>query len=314
MTDRVDVPMMFHPTLAVPDLEAARTWFERVFQRPSVRWEERYDLNKINTDYPVNYSFFVHVADVIVDALCPTLFTAGSHAAQERYRGITQGMSGLGWWTNDVSGVVDRLAASGIRCHDQTNKVITGGRPAPSSMAPDIFLAFTMPEDVGFRYEFFELGERHRSFYSIKGDPRLRPDWTLPPPADDDPLQIVRGAHHTFLTLQLDRALELYVDALGGSVRAEGHNSELDSDSVFVEFADSVLEFAVPRRDSVGAHQVSADRDHYYGITFEVRDLQMVAEHLDRMGIAPRRGEQSLSIAPENGFGAEWRFVGSTAD
>lgn len=304
--------MMFHPTLAVPDLEEARSWFERVFHRPSVRWEERYDLTKINTDYPVNYSFFVHIADVVMDALCPALFRSGALSAQDRYRNVTQGMTGLGWWTNDVGHVVDRLSAMGIRCHDQANQPITGGRPAPSAMAPDIFLAFTMPEDAGFRYEFFELGERHRAFYSVKGDPRLRPDWTLPPPADDDPLQVIRGLHHTFLTLQIDRALHLYVEALGGSVRSEQYNAELDSDSVFVDFAGSELEFATPRRASVGAHGLGADRDRYYGITFEVRDLSLVAEHLTRMGITPRRGDDSLSIAPDDGLGTEWRFVASS--
>lgn len=309
MATDLDIPMMFHPTLAVPDLEEARDWFYRVFNRTSVRWEERYDLAKINSDYPLNYSFFVHVADVIVDALCPALYATGAMSSQSRYHSVTQGMTGLGWWTNDVGAVVDRLTSHDVRCHDQKGGPLTSGRPAPSAMAPDIFIAFTVPEDAGFRYEFFELGQRHRDYYSIKGDPRLRPDWTLPDPPSDDPLQVLRASHHTFVTLQPERVLRFYTEVLGGSVVSEQHNPDLDTDSVFVAFAQSVLEFAHPRPSTPPIPALSAERDCYYGITFQVRDCSAVESHLSTIGVTFRRSGTAVTIAPENGYGTEWRFV-----
>lgn len=306
---RPPVTMMFHPTLAVADLEAARTWFTSLFRRPAVRWEERYDLSLLNPDYPTNYSFFINVADVVIDALSPSMHRTGSMSGQNRYRAVTEGMIGVGWYTDDVFAVAAALREAGIMAHDQFGAEVVDGMVPVSAMASDVLIAFTDARDAGYRYEFFELGQRHRPFYSQKGDPRLRADWALPAPSADDPLRIQRASHHTFLTTNLERAVHLYCDVLGGKVVDERVNAELGAASTFVEFAGSVLEYAVPGEASAYG-EAAADVDFYSGITFLVEDVDAAHAYLDGFGVSPRRiAPDVVAIVPEHGFGAEWRFA-----
>jgi catechol 2,3-dioxygenase-like lactoylglutathione lyase family enzyme len=302
------VKMVFHPTIAVGDLEEARTWFRRLFLREDVRWEDRYDLSLLNNDYPQNYSFFMNVADVVLDALSPAMHAQGALKGQDRFKGITEGMIGIGWYTDDMMGLIQQLRKKGIHCHDQQSRELFGDVPPASAMAPDVLLAFTDPAMTGFRYEFFQLGERHRPYYSQKGDPRLREDWTLPALSTEDPLSIVRGSHHTFVTHDLDRALRVHCDALGGRVVGEGTNGELNSDSTFIDVADSIFEFAVPRPGSRAYNLASPDMDSYVGLTFITADLRKVEDHLRGLALGFSSSENSLTIQPADGFGVAWRF------
>src|SRR5919112_1877391 len=174
------VTALYHPTLGVHDLEAARLWFRRVFHLPDLRWEDTLDLSLLEPDYPVNYSFFMFIKDFHFVVLCPELHARGALAGQSRYRGVPEGMIGIGWYTDDAVALFDRLAQYGFPAHDQKGREITPENPPVSSIAPDILVGFTFPEQAGMRHEFEELGERHREFYSRKADPRLRPGWVRP--------------------------------------------------------------------------------------------------------------------------------------
>ncbi|NWL10299.1 hypothetical protein DM793_03140 [Paenarthrobacter nitroguajacolicus] len=306
------VTMMFHPTVAVEDLEKARAWFTGLFQKPDIRWEDRYDTSRLAATYPVNYSFFIHVGEVVVDALSPSAHAQGAMKNQNRYRGVKDGMIVLGWYTDDLVGLNSHLRQFGIRTFDQHDNEVMAGASPKSSMADDILVALTDPAEQGYRYEFFELGERHREFYSRKGDPRLRPDWTVPQTSNGDPLGIIRSSHHTFLTKDLDRALKLHRDALGGRIIREGHNEELNADSTYLELAGSVHEFAVPRAGSSLDSRVTTLKDVYFGISFLVDDLDKAESHISDFGIIPKRLNESVSISPEDGYGVQWRFITHT--
>jgi catechol 2,3-dioxygenase-like lactoylglutathione lyase family enzyme len=304
------VSMMFHPTLAVSDLERAREWFRAVFRCPDVRWEERYDLSLLNPGYPTNYSFFMMVADVLLDALCPSMHATGDLNEQRRYDPSRQRPIGLGWYTDDATGMAARLGTFGIKCHDQMGQRVIGERKPESAMAPDILICFTEPEGAGLRYEFFQLGERHRPFYSRRGDPRLRPGWSLPQVSPDDPLAIERASHHTILTVRPDRAIRLHVDVLGGSVIAKTWNSAMQSDSTYIRLAGSVFELAVPRGHSPYRAKLTGIEDVYYGITFKVADLDLARSHLESTGCHPHReADDAIVVEPTHGMGVQWRFV-----
>lgn len=302
----VSVPALYHPTIAVSDLDAARDWFRRVFARRPLRWEETLDLELLEPDYPVNYSFFAFVADIHWVFLCPALHARGSLAGQTRYKNVPDGMIGLGWYTDDAVELFGRLAAAGIRSHDQQGRLITSAAPPRSSFASDILTGFTEPADTGIRYEFQETGKRHWAKYAQQADPRLRADWAGPVPDPADPLGLRYTSHHTVVTRDPDRVLRLYTRLLEGEVVGEGTNAELGAASTFVRLGDTVLEIAVPERPGP---ETADGTDHYRGVTYVVGDRARVRAHLTAVGVAAEETAGATVIRPEAGFGAEWRFT-----
>jgi catechol 2,3-dioxygenase-like lactoylglutathione lyase family enzyme len=309
-TVRATVPALYHPTIAVNDLDVAREWFRRVFHRTPLRWEQTLNLEYLEPDYPVNYSFFAFISDVHWVFLCPPLHARGSLSGQTRYKDVPDGMIGLGWYTDGAVELFERLAAAGIRSHDQQGGLITSEAPPVSSYATDIYTGFTEPTDTGIRYEFQETGRRHWAAYSREADPRLRPDWSGPRLDPDDPLGILLTSHHTIITRQPERAVRLYTELLDGEVVAESRNEEIGARSTFVRLADTVLEFADPDPESRFFDRVADGNDLYQGVTFQVAEVAAAHAHLQAAGVAPvmTRGG-GTTITPEHGFGAAWRFV-----
>ncbi|WP_436694659.1 VOC family protein [Geodermatophilus sp. CPCC 205506] len=303
------VPMMFHPTLVVEDLAQASDWFQRVFGRRGVRWEEKYDFSKLKGDYPKEYSIFVHLGDVVLDVLSPKLLELPD--GMENLYPAGEGLTDIAWYTEDARQVARHLVENGIRVRDQGGRLVDDGNLPPSSLADDMYILWTLPEDTGLTYEFLEMGRQHREFYSRAGDPRLAPDWTLRPPRDDDPLGIVRSLQHTILTTDPGRAGRLYTGVFGGVPLASGRNDHWEADSTFVEFAGSVLEFARPRSGTVTdvfTGETTAF-DSYVGMTFQVVDVERVTRHLESHGIGVERSAATVSTIPEDTMGVRWTFT-----
>jgi catechol 2,3-dioxygenase-like lactoylglutathione lyase family enzyme len=300
------VPALYHPTIAVGDLDAARDWFRRVFARRPLRWEETLDLDLLEPDYPVNYSFFAFVADIHWVFLCPALHARGALSGQTRYKDVPDGMIGLGWYTDDAVELFGRLAAAGIRSHDQQGRLITAAAPPRSSFAADVLTGFTEPADTGIRYEFQQTGRRHWAKYGQEADPRLRADWSGPAPDPADPLGLRYTSHHTVVTRDPARVLRLFTELLEGEVVGTGENAELGAASTFVRLGDTVLEIAVPARPGP---ETAVGIDHYRGVTYVVGERARVREHLAAVGVRTEETADATVIRPEHGFGATWRFA-----
>ncbi|WP_216895372.1 VOC family protein [Nocardia alni] len=249
-------------------------------------------------------SVFRNVADIHWVFLCPPLHARGSLSGQTRYRDVPDGMIGLGWYTDDAVELFHRLAAAGIRAHDQQGNPITDAAPPRSSFASDV--RFTEPADTGIRYEFQETGKRHWAKYGQEADPRLRADWAGPVPDPADPLGLHYTSHHTVLTRDPARVLRLYTELLDGEIIGEGDNAELGAASTFVRLGDTVLEIAV----TAGPGPETANgRDHYRGVTYVVDDRDRVRTHLATVAVPTQDTAHATVIPPEHGFGAEWCFV-----
>lgn len=308
-SSRASVPALYHPTIAVNDLDAAREWFRRVFHRDPLRWEETLSLELLEPDYPTNYSFFAFITDIHWVFLCPSLHAAGSLSGQTRYKNAQDGMIGLGWYTDDAVELFQRLDDAGIRAHDQQGRRITSARPPVSSFASDILTGFTEPEDTGIRYEFQETGRRHWAKYAEQADPRLRPEWNGPELDPEDPLGILLTSHHTVFTEDPARALRLYTEILDGEVIEATAQPTSGATSTFVRLADTVLEFAVPDPGGAMAERVAGGKDLYAGVTMQVADVDAARKHLLTAEISVVDGDGWVEIPPEDGFGATWRFA-----
>lgn len=301
-------PLMFHPTLLVDDLEETAAWFRKVFGRTEVRWEEKWDLSLLNPDYPINYSYFFVIGDVSLDVLAPSLLVLPGDRMAVYPKG--QGLVDMAWYTDDVEGLARRLEEHGFRTRDQEGNVIRGGRVPESNLVADCPMIWSLPEDTGLTYEYYQMAERHRPKYSERADPRLAPSWQPGVVDPSDPLGVVRCNHHTVLTEHPERAVRLF-DVLGGTSGPSTYDAVLDADVVPVRYAGSVIEFAAPRDtpllDVLTGEPTHADQ--YVGMTFDVVDLEAVEAHLESHGVALSRVGDELVTDPRGTFGARWGFA-----
>ncbi|MGI4814732.1 MAG: VOC family protein [Janthinobacterium lividum] len=302
------MPMMFHPTLLVDSLDETTAWFARVFNRPAVKWEDKWNLAWLNPTYPINYSYFYVIADVCLDALCPSLLVLPGD--RKAVYPETRQLVDIAWHTDDISAVSSRLEKNGFGTRDQEGNVIKNGNVPPSNLVADCPMIWSNPDDTGLTYEFFQMGRRHWDRYALKADPRLGPDWQEGRVDAKDPLGIVRSAYHHILTNDRKRALRLYVEVLGGSITDQGYDPAFDADYVTVAYAKSSLRFATPRSgtitDQTGAVSTS---DQYVGIAFEVQDLAVAAAHLRAQQVPFEQSAAGLFTDAAKTLGVRWGFV-----
>ncbi len=298
----VRVTMMYHPSHHVPDLAAAEGWFERVFGRPSRSLASIARDAPPRPGYPVDYSTFTPISDVLFDTIDPKRYVL---LGVQRYATVEEPhLKGFGWYVDDIAEVYRDLKRRGIRVTSQLDEVAEGDDP-PTAAGSPMPLYFTLPEDAGLRYEFLPV-------IPFPLDPRTTPGWIVPPVSDDDPLGIERCSHHTILTGHPERALTIVVDVLGGDITHQGRNEVLGTSSTYVQLADSVLEYAVAD-EGTAAHadwEQGAPNDTYHAITWKVADLARVERHLDAQGVLIRsRSDDAIVTDPATSLGVPWGFT-----
>jgi catechol 2,3-dioxygenase-like lactoylglutathione lyase family enzyme len=168
-------------------------------------------------------------------------------------------------------------------------------------------LYFTRPEDVGLRYEFLPT-------IPFPLDPRIAPDWSVPPLSDEDPLGIECCSHHTVLTARPERALRLIVEVLGGNVVHQGRDGIRGTTGTFISLADSILEYAVPDAGTEAHADWAKDEpnDTYHSITWKVADLERAERHLLAQGVRIQmRSDDTLVTDPATSLGIPWGFTSS---
>jgi hypothetical protein len=163
-------------------------------------------------------------------------------------------------------------------------------------------IIFTLPEETGLSYEL--------CVYMPRRDPRGDPP--VPAVSPKDPLGIECCSHHTVLTDKPDRAERFLVDVLGGRIIHQGPNGLLAAQSSYIALADAVVEVAQPLEagsPAMGAWQRSAPLDTYYSLTWKVRDLDRVVQHLETTAVRIETGSDATVVTdPADGLGIAWGF------
>lgn len=294
--------MMYHPSHHVPSLPEAEVWFERVFGRPSTRLATMMKDAPPREGYPRDYSTFTPIQDVLFDTIDPKAYVL---LGVQRYKTVEQPhLKATGWYFEGIADVYRELKRHGIRAVSQLDEVAVGDEP-PTAAGSAMPLFFTLPEDAGLRYEIFPA-------IPFPLDPRIAPDWTLPPPSEHDPLGIERCSHHTVLTTRPERALKLVVDALGGTVIHQGRDELRGTSATYVHLADGVLEYAVPDAGTAAAEDLANDlpNDTYHAITWKVADLERAARHLEANDVRVReQSEDTIITDPATSLGIPWGFT-----
>jgi hypothetical protein len=294
--------MMYHPSHHVPDLADAEAFFERVFGRSSTNLSALSQNAPPREGYPTDYSTFTPINDVLFDTIDPKKYVL---LGRQRYPTVTEPhLKGFGWYVDGMAEAYRALRRHRIGIVSQIDEIAEGDDP-PSAAGSPMPLFFTVPEDAGLRYEFIPP-------IPFPLDPRIAPEWTLPAVSADDPLGIERCSHHTVLTDRLDRAKRVIVDALGGTIVHEGPDDVFGASGIYVQLADSILEYAVPDDDSAAYTDwaKSAPNDTYHSITWKVADLDRVERHLQAQGVGIRtKAGNTIVTDPATSLGVPWGFT-----
>ena len=302
MTMTYRVPNIFHTTHLVEDLPAAKAWFERVFARRVVSWADRWDLSAVQADYPVDYSFMVQIGDFVHDALCPSMYQP-PNSDSVLWDDVAVGLAGISWWLKDSRAFSQAMANKSIRLRDQSGNLVQGGQFGTNLIVPEMSLMTTAAEDAGFAHSFTELLPPHLARYGA-ALPRLSRDEWNPATDGTDPLQIERVAYHTLLTSNPERSLRFMTEVLDGKIVHRSPDGTNGTESVFVFFADTMLEFAL--RD--GSKE---EFDQYHQITLRTLDLARARGHLIRSGVELLIEDRGCLVSdPPSSLGVRWGFVG----
>ncbi|MFD7205459.1 VOC family protein [Streptomyces sp. NPDC059893] len=298
------VRMLYHPVIHVPSLEEAEAFYTRVFGRPSTNFRAVMP-NPPAPGHSVGYSTFTAISDVLIDNLAPKQYLTGG---VQRYPDVdTPRLTTTGWYVEGVKDLYKALRAHGFRLLDVRDQVLEddewAGGPSPF---------VSLKGDAGLAYRFFEM-------YPFPLDPRVTEGWTVPPVTDEDPLGIVRAAHHTVLTARPERALKLTVDVLGGEVIHTGRDELRGVYGPYVRLADAVFHFATPHPCGARSADVPGDGDGapdtYHAITWQVADLERAAKHLEAQGVRiAQRSETALVTDPATSLGVPWGFTATSID
>lgn len=293
------VTRMFHPSHHVTDLDEAEAFFLRVFGRESVSLSSLSKGGSAQSGTRTDYSIFTLIADVLFDSIDPSKNVVQGKqiysTAQKAH------LRGFGWYVDGITEAFRALQEAGVALVNQLGEPVVGDEPPLAGGQVPMF--FTVPDSVGQRYQLTVT-------IPTPLDPRIEPGWSVA--ADPaDPLGIERAAWHTMLTADPERALA-FIGALGGRVVHEGRNEMIGARSTFVHLADGIIEYAVPDEGTF-AHEDWTERaplDTYHAITWQVRDLDRVARHLESQGVViASRSEDSLVTDPDTSLGVPWGFT-----
>jgi hypothetical protein len=296
------IVMMYHPSHNVLDLDEVERWFERVFGRPSTSLASMRRGTPSRPGYPSDYSTFTPIADVFFDSIDPARYVL---LGVQRYPSIERPhLKGLGWYVDGMGELYRALRAKGIRIVNQLDELAEGDDP-PTAVGSPMPLFFSLPEDVGLRYEFFPM-------MPFTPDPRTASDWSLPPVSDADPLGIECCSHHTVLTERPDHALRLVVDVLGGAIVHEGRDEARNTFGLYVSLADSIIEYAVAPDGSMAHNDWLTTKPHdtYHAITWKVADLDQARHHLEACGVRILTStDDTIVTDPTTSLGVPWGFT-----
>jgi hypothetical protein len=302
MPEGFRITRMYHPSFHAPDLGEVEDWFERVFGRHSTNISEMFK-GRDTGSYPTSYSTFTPIADVLMDTIAPTLYVLNG---VQQYASVDKPhLKTIGWFAEGAEEAYRSLRRAGIGMVDQYGQPAEGDDAPRSAGSGAMPIYFTTPEAAGLRHEFLPD-------FPFALDPRNAPGWVLPPVSPDDPIGIERGAYHTLLTDNPQRALHTLVDALGGTLFHSGRDEVIGAAASYVFLGDSVLQVAVPDEGTAAYADwtTTAPNDTYHSVTWKVVDLERTAGHLKSQGVGIRsRTADTLVTDPDTSIGVPWGFT-----
>jgi catechol 2,3-dioxygenase-like lactoylglutathione lyase family enzyme len=301
------IRMLFHSTHLVGNLDQAEAWYERVFQRPGIKWSERWDLSMIAPGFPTDYSSWVFMGDLVHDLVSPERYRRGMGGGVVPGLGYGQrdGLGNISFWVVGSSAFAEDMLKKGVKLINQQGVPLVDASLPVSAHSPEFTVMGTEAAETGIPILFSEALPLIVPKMS-NADPRLRADWVVPAASPDDPLTIERCAYHSVIVSGGSPLQAFLTTTLGGEVISSSKTESYDmGQSTFVYLADTVIEL-------ISIPEAGRKEDEIVGITMKVADLNAAKQHLTRMGIGlVVETDRLLVTNPDDCLGVRWGFTSS---
>jgi catechol 2,3-dioxygenase-like lactoylglutathione lyase family enzyme len=140
-------------------------------------------------------------------------------------------------------------------------------------------------------------------------DPRPHPAFSPSWWHAEHPLHVRKTSHFTLATRNLERARDLYVDTIGGTLLHETENDLLHTRSTFIAIGrDDMIEIAEPLdAGTLVADYVEANHHGLFAVWLQVDDLGGAARHLTSKQIASSLEDREHFLSdPATSMGVHW--------
>ena len=285
----------FHAIHMTDDLAALGAWYEDVF---GVQW---YVLHNYSPELHRHASLGV-VGELCLEPMQPAFedekWNRGPIGRYYERSGIS--WHSIAWYVDDVAGLTE--LRDGLEAADVELLALLGGKLEHDQDAPEDRPIFTHPNSTVTQLEFMVP---HPWIPDPRPHPAFQPSWWH----DEHPLHIRKTSHFTLATRELERARDLYVDVIGGTLLHESENELLRTRSAYVAIGrDDVVEIAEPLDSGTPiADYVDAEHHGLFAVWLQVEDLAGATAHLQSKAIAPSLEDGASFLSdPATTHGVHW--------
>lgn len=284
------VGKMFHLAHLVEDLDAVDRWYDELFG--CVRFYRRYEKAAHRE------ASLLVISDMIMEPIQPSAAPEAAGTPLGRFKARHGNrLHSLAWYVEDIEACSRELAARGIRQVGLTGRPVTDPAKAVA--------IWTHPADTHALLEFCEPG--------FAADPRLQADW-VDTWADHHPLRIQRTSHITVVVEDLDAAVAVYVDALGGTLLHRDDQHHDHDRAAFIAVGEETVIHAVAPVGTTTPEgsDLAQSGEGVHAIVFATADLDAAATFLRAKGqrLEPS-GADTFFINRDDAFGLRVGFTRS---
>jgi hypothetical protein len=285
----------FHVIHMTDDLAALGAWYEDVFD---VQW---YVIHNYSPELHRHASLGV-IGELCIEPMQPAFedgnWNRGPIGRYYERSGVS--WHSIAWYLTDVRGLSELREL--LEKEDVELLGLLGAKLEHEGDEPEDIPIFTHPNSTVTQLEFMVP---HPWIPDPRPHPAFSPAWWHA----EHPLHVRKTSHFTLATRNYERARDLYVNTIGGTLLHEDENDLLRTRSAYVAIGrDDMVEIAEPLdADTPVAAYVDAHHHGLFAVWLQVDDLARATTHLASKQIAPslEDGERFLSD-PATSMGVHW--------
>jgi catechol 2,3-dioxygenase-like lactoylglutathione lyase family enzyme len=285
----------FHAIHMTDDLAALGAWYEDVFD---VQW---YAIHNYSPELHRHASLGV-IGELCIEPMQPAFEDTGWNKGPIGRYYERSGISwhSIAWYVDDIPGLTelrDRLEADDVELLG-----LLGDKLEHEGDQPEDRPIFTHPNSTVTQLEFMVP---HPWIPDPRSHPAFSPRWWH----ESHPLHIRKTSHFTLATRDLERARDLYVKVIGGTLLHEGENDLLHTRSAYIAVGrDDVVEIAEPLDAGTPiADYVEVNHHGLFAVWLHVEDRAGAVSHFTDKKIAPCLEDSAGYLSdPETTHGVHW--------
>lgn len=282
-----NVGKLFHLAHLVDDLDAVDRWYDDIFA--CERFYRRYEKAARRE------ASLLVISDIIMEPIMPSSAPEDAATPLGKFKArFGNRLHSIAWYVDDIVACSAHLAQHGIRQVGLTGKPVDDPKTAVA--------VWTHPKDTSALWEFCEPG--------FAADPRFAEGWSDDRWRVSHPLRIERTAHISVVLEDLDRARDLYGEALGGALLHEEEGPG-ERRAYYGVGEETVIEAIAPLDTSTPAGaDLAANGEGVHALVFATADLRGAAAFLESKGQRlERRADDTFWVDRHDAFGLTVGFT-----